>query len=96
LAGGATALGLTYLMVEDLGDHDLLYLSTSALGSFLGVGLVYRALGAGSGNERANGPSGLRSGTVAVRGLTVNLNPNALLLAGSSPSLRMPLVTLRF
>ncbi len=48
LAGGATALGITYLIVEDVSDRAATYLATSAVGSLLGAGLVARALDPGS------------------------------------------------
>ena len=48
LAGGATALGITYLVVEDIDERETTYLLTSTLGSLLGAGLVARALDPGS------------------------------------------------
>jgi hypothetical protein len=48
LAGGATALGLTYLAIEDIGENELTYLATGTLGSLAGAVLVARALDPGS------------------------------------------------
>jgi hypothetical protein len=48
LGGGLSALGITYLVMEDIDDHPATYLATSALGSILGAGLVFRALDPGS------------------------------------------------
>lgn len=59
LAGGATALGLTYLIVEDIDDHEVLYLTTSTLGSILGAGLVWQAVRS-DGLLRARGDFGSR------------------------------------
>ncbi len=49
VAGGAVALGLTYLAVEELDKRPVLTLSTSTLGSLLGAGLVWRAVAADPG-----------------------------------------------
>ncbi len=68
LAGGATALGLTWLAVEEIDDRPVLYLATSTAGSLLGAGLVYRALGPGGeardvGGNGSGGPGpGARAG----------------------------------
>jgi membrane protein YqaA with SNARE-associated domain len=96
LAGGATALGITYLLVEEIDDHPLLYLATSTVGSLLGAGLTYRALGEGS----ADPPGvGLRRGAarrLAVRGATLELHPESLLLAWRPGERAIPFATIRF
>lgn len=108
LAGGATALGVTYLIVSEVEDRASTYLTTSALGSLLGAGLVARALDPGS----AAVPS-RRLGTPGSASL--ELHPSAVLsgflLHGltsrdreasdpswrAGPALRPPtLLTLRF
>ena len=108
LGGGATALGLTYLIAEDVDRHELLYLTTSTIGSLLGAGLVSRALGNGSEDVGAG----------RGRDSRLTFHPENLIVAGvellrpthrlgsrsgpgtwsslASPSARLPLVTFRF
>ncbi len=62
LAGGATALGITYLIVEEIDEHPVLFLSTSTLGSLLGAGLVWRAVHP-DGVIRARGAMGTPRGS---------------------------------
>jgi len=92
LAGGATALGLTYLVIEDIDDNAVTYLTTSTLGSLVGAGLVFRALTPGSAPQR------LRQDAMRIE-----VNPAALLTgwlasseAGVRPHAPPPLVTIRF
>ncbi len=61
LAGGAAALGITYLIVEEIDEHPVLFLSTSTLGSLLGAGLVWRAVRT-DGVIRARGGMGTSGG----------------------------------
>ena len=106
LAGGATALGITYLLVEDIEERETTYLVTSTLGSLVGAGLVARALDPGSA------PPPLRRlglGGAAGEGgpVSVELHPAGLLqtLLGSVREDRSPrrtggrdtpILTLRF
>ncbi len=96
LAGGAVALGVTYLIVDDLDDRELLYLSTSTAGSILGAGFVWRSVasdaearrGGGAGHEHARG-----------KGPELRLDLPAAVMAftgsdGTGPVL--PLLTIRY
>ncbi|TVP56807.1 MAG: hypothetical protein EA351_07195 [Gemmatimonadales bacterium] len=99
LAGAALALGTTYLIVDDFDDREVLYLSTSTLGSLLGAGLVWRAV-----SDDARGRSASASGTGGSRisgaGSTrVEVHPGALLQGWlhSGPERPIPtLLTVRF
>jgi len=88
LAGGATALGITYLIADDIDDHPVLYLTTSTIGSLLGAGLVWRAVRP-DGLLRARGDFGFRDPGVPETGPNWEVNATGLLLGG-------PLVTVRF
>jgi hypothetical protein len=44
LAGSATALGVTYLVVDRIEENETALLLASTLGGFLGAGLVWRAV----------------------------------------------------
>lgn len=98
LAGGVTALGLTYLITEDLDDEPLLYLSTSTAGSLLGAWIVYRTLGGGSENLAARGGMGRGSTGEGRGGVSVAIHPQNLLLGSMSERNRAPgpLLTIRF
>jgi hypothetical protein len=93
LAGGLGALGITYLLDGDNGDGDdneLLYITTSTVGSLAGALLTFRAV------------ADRDASTASVGGLTVELNPGGALLplvagdAREGRTLRAPLLTLRF
>lgn len=83
LAGGAAALGITYL-VDDGSSDAPLYLATSALGSLAGSVLTYRAVRGGTP------PSPVGSG----RGVDIEVQPLAM-LAGN-PRAPAPWLTIRF
>jgi hypothetical protein len=95
LAGGAGALGLTYLMDDGDGDRDAtLYLTTSAIGSLAGAIFTFRAVRGHDGRARPE-PSG--------RGVGVEVHPLALFTgalgdAGGSvrPASTPTLLTVRF
>lgn len=104
LAGGATALGVTYLITEEIEDRPVLYLTTSTLGSILGAGLVWRAVAPGRGAREAGAAS-------PDDGPRLTLHPDGLLLGllewrgagnpagrvGAAGSRRdLPLLTVRF
>ena len=91
LAGAATALGLTYLAVEEVEDNKLLYLTTGTLGSFVGAGLVYRSIGTGTATLATTG------GSRGREGISVALRPENLLLSlQRSDRETLPLVRIRF
>jgi hypothetical protein len=93
LGGGATSLGLTYLLVGDPDDHESTYLIASTLGSALGAGLVARALDPGS---QVTGFS-MRRGDSRAGGRGVSLEVHPVALVGSlGSSSAAPLVTIRF
>jgi hypothetical protein len=98
LAGGVTALGLTYLIQENIDDNPLLYLSTSTAGSFLGAWIVYRSLGDGSEGFAALGSGGLHDEREGRGGVTIALHPENLILGSMSRSERsiLPLLKIRF
>lgn len=103
LAGGTTALGVTYLITEEIEDRPVLYLTTSTLGSLLGAGLVWRAVAPGRGAREAGAstsdgaprltlhPDGLLMGLLEWRGAG---DPRGRGGAGSRRD--VPLLTLRF
>ncbi len=101
LAGAATALGLTYLAVEEIDEHPLLYLATGTAGSLVGAGLVFRALGEGSGPSVGLGGSSVPN-TRWRRGATLSLHPeNLLLTIATIPgpgeiTTPIPLLSIRF
>ncbi len=99
LAGAALALGATYLIVDDLEDREVLYLSTSTLGSLLGAGLVWRAVSDDARGRSASAPGAGSSGTLGTRGARVEVHPGALLHGWlhSGPERPIPtLLTVRF
>jgi len=101
LAGGATALGLTWLLAGEVDNNPLLYLATGTAGSFLGAGLVYRALGAGSAPADGFGvvvPAAGGDPRSGRPGVSLTLQPENLFLAGfTGPGADpLPLVTIRF
>jgi hypothetical protein len=98
LAGGVTALGLTYLITENIDDNPLLYLSTSTAGSFQGAWIVYRSLGDGSEGFAALGSGGLHDEREGRGGVTIALHPENLILGSMSRSERsmLPLLKIRF
>jgi hypothetical protein len=82
LAGGAGALGVTYLLDDD--DRDpTVYLATSAVGSLVGSVLTYRAVRGGADPMAAPGVGPTR----------VELSPFGLLAPAGSAA---PVVTIRF
>lgn len=94
LAGGLAALGLTWLLTPDGEGHELLYTTTSAVGSAAGLALTYRALDPGREAEESEG---------SERGFRVDITPTALLagvVGGASRDRRArivpPLVRIRF
>lgn len=95
LAGGLLGAGLTYLVDPDTDRDELIYMTTSALGSAAGLAFTYRAL-RGDGDQTASSYDRAAPGRGDVQ---VSLNPTGLLpvLAGGSSSgapVRTPLVTL--
>jgi hypothetical protein len=100
IAGGATALGLTWLAVEEIDDHPVLYLVTSTVGSLLGAGLVYRAVDEpGSSAASGFGTGSGRSADLSsrLRAATVSVNPENLLISGlSGGSGVQPVLSVRF
>lgn len=87
IAGAAAALGVTYLVVEEVDQHPVLYLTMSALGSLLGAGLVYRALGEGSAADVSLGVGSTNgSRDAGPGGVTFALYPERLLLGGLLPN----------
>lgn len=87
LAGGAAALGVTYLIDDGSSDAPL-YLATSALGSLAGSILTYRAVRGGAAPERAGSGGGL---DVQIRPLALlTANPH---VASGAPA---PWLTIRF
>ena len=100
LAGGATALGVTWLLAGEVDNNALLYLATSTAGSFLGAGLVYRALGTGSAPTGfgAAAPAAGGGRQSARPGVSLTLHPENLFLSGlSGPRADpLPLLTVRF
>lgn len=84
IAGGALALGLTYLVVDEMDERERLYLSTSTAGSLLGAGLVWRAVADDASRD-------IRGSESRVR---VSVDPTALLADVRRPL--PPLVTIRF
>jgi len=73
LAGAATGAGLTYLVVDDIGESQALLLAASTLGGLAGAGLVWNAVNDGAPRREGRGgpPSsgtGLQSATPASRG----------------------------
>ena len=89
LAGGLGALGLTYLLdSDDSSDNEVLYMTTSAVGSLAGSLLTLKAVS--SRAPRA----------ASVGSLSVEVNPGAALLPlfarGRARELRAPFLTLRF
>jgi hypothetical protein len=95
LAGGVTALGITYLIAEDVDDNALLYLATSTVGSLLGAGIVYRTLGEGSETFADLGREGSGRGGRDRGGVTIALHPENLVLGSVSRSDRSPLPLLK-
>lgn len=90
IAGAAGALGVTYLLTADVDGRELLYLSTSTVGSILGAGLVFGALGRGS-DDSATGPGRRNKGpadgpgtSFALGGTAVTVHPTNLVLAASA------------
>jgi len=106
LAGGATALGVTYLLVEDIDERGTTYLVTSTLGSLVGAGLVARALDPGSAPPPLRRPGS--GGAAGNRGgVSVELHPAGVLQTllgsvqedrspGRSRNRDAPILTLRF
>jgi hypothetical protein len=77
IAGSAAALGLTYLLTSEIEDQGALYLTTAALGGWLGAGVVYRAVSKDTPLRTGWAPLG-GSG---LRGAGVTLDPAALILS---------------
>lgn len=71
VAGGLAALGITYLVDTDLDGDELLYFTTSTLGSLAGAYFTFRAVAKGSEAERS-GASGEGGG---ARGLAASASP---------------------
>ncbi|TVP77535.1 MAG: hypothetical protein EA352_03495, partial [Gemmatimonadales bacterium] len=83
VAGGATALGLTYLAADEMGGRSRLYLATSTAGSLLGAGLMWRSMRpVGTGADAGAG----RGGAASAR---VHLDPVALFLNGGADTRQM-------
>jgi hypothetical protein len=61
LAGAATAAGITYLLVDDIGDNLTALLTASTLGGVLGAGLVWNAVHEGSSRSEGRAGGGLSS-----------------------------------
>lgn len=61
LAGSATAAGITYLVVDDIGDNLTALLAASTLGGMLGAGLVWSAVHDGSPRRGGRAAHGLSS-----------------------------------
>lgn len=104
VAGGATALGITYLATEDMGDRPVLFLTTSTLGSLFGAGLVWRAVAPPPGIREARSP-GTRTEAPSLvlhpDGLLALLEWRGTRVEGpgggpSGPRRDLPLVTFRF
>ncbi|TVP43755.1 MAG: hypothetical protein EA350_13260 [Gemmatimonadales bacterium] len=105
LAGAATGAGITYLIVDDIGDSEFLLLAASTLGGMAGTALVWNAVNDGAPQRegragRAAGPgppgAGLRSGIPAPgpsmggwRNAAVQVHP-ASILRGMVPGLATP------
>lgn len=93
LGGGATSLGITYLLVGTPDDHVSTYLVAGTIGSALGAGLVARALDPGSEAAGFSMRPDLDRGD--ARGVSLEVHPAALVgsLVSSTPA---PMVTIRF
>ncbi len=98
LGGGAFAAGVTYLILEEIDEHPVIYLATSTLGSALGSGLVFRGLNPGSDipplGRDARRPASERR--AQGRSVEVDLNPVALFhgyITGGSLSRDAPRTT---
>lgn len=103
LAGGLTALGLTWLAVGDDAENELLYLTTTALGSAAGFTLTYRALSRAGFSGSATEPQGPRAPTGGggeIRfhpsGLTAALLRGGGLPGGNRSRTIPPLISIRF
>jgi hypothetical protein len=84
LAGSATAAGITYLLVDDIGENLTALLTASTLGGMVGAGLVWNAVNDGprrGDGRRASGPA------ATLERWGVELHP-AGILQGTLPSLR--------
>ncbi|HEY7728639.1 MAG TPA: hypothetical protein VID50_09305, partial [Candidatus Eisenbacteria bacterium] len=97
LAGGLLAAGVTYLIDPDTENDELVYLTTSALGSAAGLAFTYRALADQSGTAALPRE---RDGATAS-GPQVTVNPAGLipLFAGrpaSGQPIRSSLLTIRW
>jgi hypothetical protein len=97
LAGGLLGAGVTYLVTSDTDDNELLYLTTSALGSAAGLAFTYRALANNGGTAALpTEPTGARASRPQV---TVNPGGLVPLLAGRRPDgrpIQSSLVTIRW
>ncbi len=105
VAGGLTALGLTWLAVGDDAENELVYLTTTALGSAAGFALTYRALADRSGADADAGRQGpAADGPLEPperAGLRVRIHPlglagGLLLDRKTGRPVTTPLVTLSF
>ncbi len=96
VAGAATALGITYLAVEEIDEHPLLYLAAATSGSLLGAGLVFRAVEGGSGPAASSGGAAReRPGS----GATISVHPENFLLGvigRARVGTLAPVATIRF
>jgi len=81
LAGSATALGITYLVVSEVDGNEKAMFTASTLGGWLGAGLVWRAVTDGA-PRRENRAS---QWAQALEGAGIELHP-AGILAGSLPT----------
>lgn len=100
VAGGLTALGLTWLAVGDEAEDELLYVTTTALGSAAGFALTYRALAGRRGRESGSGPEDGAPDGQDRRGMTLQVHPlgltGALLPPGGDLPRSAPLLSIRF
>ncbi len=99
LAGSATALGITYLVVDQVDGNETALLTASTLGGFLGAGLVWRAV-ADDAPRRDAGAAG-RAATSGRPGDGVRVELHSLgvltgVLGGNASGDASPWLTIRF
>jgi hypothetical protein len=83
LAGSATALGITYLLVSEVDGNEKVMLTASTLGGWLGAGLVWRAVSDGAPRR----PDRTGRLAQALERSGVEFHPSGI-LAGSLPRAR--------
>ena len=81
LAGSATAAGITYLLVDDIGENLTALLTASTLGGMLGAGLVWSAVHDASPRTDGRAATGLSS---ALERWAIEIHP-AGILQGTLP-----------